>query len=412
MNLDKPPLVFIFHLMIPLSKRSIYYILLVSTLLTHSLSAKQALTVIPFELHGNHIFIKIKVNQSEPLDFIFDTGAAATLISQQKAKKLKLSSDGFVTIRNAKGPSIAYYSSNNTISFENDVKVDRIRISQLKLDHLNKALERRVDGIIGHDLLEHFVVLVNYDRSCIELYESETFSPTADYYAHSFDLIAGRPYIQASLILSNGETLKGRFQLDNGSGSSLTLYSSFVQKNNIYKKIGRTSIIYTMGFTGIIDKNYAGRLPAFDVGNFQVSNIPIRLNESCYFKKAFKDGVGHIGNGLLKRFNIAFDYKNKVSYWKPNQSFIREFAESYSGLVVKSDHHSEKILVQHVFANSPAFHAGLVKNDEIVMIDNIETAGRSSFEINDLLNTRNSSVEIVIKRNEKLQKMNLSLKTL
>lgn len=398
--------------MISLPKQSTYSILLLSFLLTHSLLAKEALTVIPFELHGNHIFIKIKINQSEPLDFIFDTGAAATLISQQKAKKLKLNSDGFVTVRSSKGPSIAYYSSNNTIFFRNDIKVDRVRISQLKLDHLNKVLERTVDGIIGHDLLKHFVVLVNYDRSCIELYAPEKFSPSNDYYAHSFDLIAGRPYIQASLILDNGETLRGKFQLDNGSGSSLTLYSSFVQQNDIYKKIGQTRIVYTMGFAGIVDKNYAGRLPAFDVGNFQISNVPIRLNESYYVKKAFKDGIGHIGNGLLKRFNIAFDYKNKVSYWKPNQSFVREFAEPDSGLVVKSDNNAEKVLIQHVFDNSPASLAGLIKNDEIVMIDNIEAAGRSSFEIHDLLNTKSAEIEIVIKRDKKLQKLNLSLKAL
>ncbi len=397
-----------------LSKRSICCILLllVSFLLTHTLWAKQALTVIPFELHGNHIFIKIKINQSEPLNFIFDTGAGATLISQQKAKKLKLSSDGFVTVRSSSGPSIAYYSSNNSISFENDVQAQGIRISQLKLDHLNKALERTVDGIIGRDLLERFVVLINYDHSCIELYDAENFTPGQDYYVHAFDLIAGRPYIQASLVLKNGETLAGKFQLDNGSGSSLTLYSTFVQQNDIYKKIGRTSVVYTMGFTGIVDKNYAGRLPTLDVGNFQLSNLPIRLNESYYLKKAFKDGVGHIGNGLLKRFNIAFDYKNKVSYWKPNQSFVQEFAESYSGLVVKSDQETEKIVVQHVFENSPASLAGLAENDEILMIDDIETVGRSSFEINDLLNTKATSVELVIRRDEKLQKMSLSLKAL
>lgn len=378
----------------------------------HALSAKEALAEIPFELYGNHIFIKIRINQSEPLNFIFDTGAAATIISQPKAKRLKFSSDGFVTVRSSKGPTIAYYSSDNTISFANHVNIDNIRISQLKLEHLDRILERPVDGVIGHDLLKHFVVLVNYDHFRLELYEQGVFSPSQDYHERPFDLIAGRPYIQAAMVLKNGEILKGRFQLDNGSGSSVTLYSPFVDRYNIPTKIGRTETIYTIGFTGIIDRNYAGRLPAFDVGAFQINNIPIRLNQSYYFKKAFKDGIGHIGNGLLKRFNIVFDYKNSVSYWKPNQSFIEEFEETYSGLVVKADNITEKVYIKHVFDNSPAAFAGLAENDEIVMINNVSTEGRSSFEVNDLLNSNHQRVEIIIKRNEEVKKMSLQLKTL
>ncbi len=374
--------------------------------------AKEALTKIPFELHGNHIFIKLKINASEPLNFIFDTGAAATIISQSKAKKLRFGSDGFVTVRSSRGPSIAYYSLNNIISFETNVNLEPVKISQLKLDHLDRILERPVDGVIGHDLLKQFVVLVNYDKFRLELYDQEDFVPTADYQPRSFDLIASRPYIQAALVLKDGEILEGKFQLDNGSGSSITLYSPFVDKHKISNKIGRTETVYTMGFTGIVDRNYAGRLPAFDVGAFQINNVPIRLNQSYYMKKAFKDGVGHIGNGLLKRFNIAFDYKNKISYWKPNQSFVNEFKESYSGLVVKADNTTEKIYIQHIFDNSPAALAGLAIDDEIVMINNISTIGRSSYEINDLLNARQSSVEIVIRRAEETRKLSLQLRTL
>ena len=38
------------------------------------LPADNAAIVIPFELVNRHIFLKIKVNNSDPLWFIFDTG--------------------------------------------------------------------------------------------------------------------------------------------------------------------------------------------------------------------------------------------------------------------------------------------------------------------------------------------------
>ncbi|MDP4679453.1 MAG: hypothetical protein NWS46_03700, partial [Cyclobacteriaceae bacterium] len=41
-------------------------------------SAQSPLTSVPFELYGDHVFIKIKVNNSRDLDFIFDTGDGLT----------------------------------------------------------------------------------------------------------------------------------------------------------------------------------------------------------------------------------------------------------------------------------------------------------------------------------------------
>ncbi|MEO0331780.1 MAG: retropepsin-like aspartic protease, partial [Bacteroidota bacterium] len=48
------------------------------------------LSHIPFTLHDNHIFINIEVNGSQPLRFIFDTGAATTVISEKEADRLDI----------------------------------------------------------------------------------------------------------------------------------------------------------------------------------------------------------------------------------------------------------------------------------------------------------------------------------
>ncbi|WKN32060.1 aspartyl protease family protein [Porifericola rhodea] len=374
--------------------------------------AKGPIASIPFELHAEHIFIKLYINNHpSPLDFIFDTGAASTVVSEHKAKRMKLPSDGFTSVRTAKGPSLAYYSKRGTIKV-GDINVQNVRISHLSLSHLDRVLERNVDGIIGHDLLNRYVILVNYDKFALDFYDPQNFQPARNFTAHKVELIAGRPYINAALTLENGETLEGRLQIDNGSGSSITVYSPFVDKYKLSSKVGRTELVYTMNFTGMIDKNYAGRLPGFDVGNYRLTNVPIRLNRSKYHKRAFIDGVGHIGNGLLKRFNIAFDYRNGITYWYPNQSFVEEFREAYSGLVVKTDQQEEKIFVKRVFDNSPAALAGLVENDEIVMIDNIKTEGRTSYEVNDLLNQAASNIEIVIKRDNQLKRLRLNPRTL
>ncbi len=165
--------------------------------------------------------------------------------------------------------------------------------------------------------------------------------------------------------------------------------------------------MYTMGFTGIIDRNDAGRLKNFDLGWCQLTNVPIRLNRSAYFKKAFHDGIGHIGNALLKRFNIVFDYQNNVSYWKPNYSFVEEFASVYSGLVLKTDLAEERVLIRHVFTDSPAARAGFSENDEIVMIDDVHTVGRPHEEVNTLLTQTASPIQVVVRRNDHFKTLQL-----
>lgn len=389
----------------------LFYTLFILLLVASFSLGKDVLTTVPFVLHGEHIFVKVQVNGSSPLHFIFDTGASTTLISQKKAKELSMPGDGFSHVRTQRGPSLAYYSVNNKIDLEG-VSVDRVKVVQLSLDHLDRVMERDVDGIIGHDLLDRYVVLVNYHNYTLEIYDPATFQAPSDFSSHEIEMISGRPYIDAALTLANGEVLAGRFQIDNGSGSSITVYSPFVEEHNLSSKVGRTNLIYTMSFAGLTDKNYAGRLDQLDVGNYQLSNIPIRLNRSRYHKRAFKDGIGHIGNEVLKRFNIAFDYTRGMSYWIPNSSFIEEFKAAYSGLVVKSGLEDTRVFVKHVFENSPAHFAGLAIDDEIVMINNIKTEGRSSHEVSDLLNEPSDDIEITIRRDNQMKKLSLHPRTL
>jgi hypothetical protein len=374
-------------------------------LLVSTWASASALTQIPFHLHNNHIFVDVQVNESKPLKFIFDTGAAATVISETEANRLEIIHDGFSTVRSSHGPKFVYYSDYNDLTL-GEVALNRIKMVHLPLKHLNKALETSVHGIIGQDVLKKYVVEINYDQALIILHDPETFTPPSGYHQQSFDLISGRPYIDGSFQLSNGELLAGKFQLDNGSGSFVTLYSPFVEQHHLTRKIGRTHQIFTMSFSGAIDRNYAGRLKEFEFGWFSLSDIPIRLNQSHYYKKAFKDGIGHIGNALLKRFNIIFDYHHHQSYWQPNQSYANEFKLAYSGLVVKADQQQEKVVIRHVFEDSPAAQAGFTPDDEIVQINNISASGRSSHEVQTLLN-RQTPLEVTIRRQNQVKTINL-----
>lgn len=58
--------------------------------------ADTAAITIPFELTNNHIYLPVRVNDSEPLRFLLDTGAAASIIDLERAKTIGLTLGGQV----------------------------------------------------------------------------------------------------------------------------------------------------------------------------------------------------------------------------------------------------------------------------------------------------------------------------
>src|ERR1044071_5992964 len=54
----------------------------------------QSAVRVPFELSGDLIVLKVRVNRSRPLHFIFDTGAGISVIDPQSARALRLRATG------------------------------------------------------------------------------------------------------------------------------------------------------------------------------------------------------------------------------------------------------------------------------------------------------------------------------
>src|SRR5437763_8801389 len=58
--------------------------------------ASDAPITIPFELVTRHIMLKVKINNSRPLSFVFDTGDKVGLVDADVAKELGLKLEGQV----------------------------------------------------------------------------------------------------------------------------------------------------------------------------------------------------------------------------------------------------------------------------------------------------------------------------
>lgn len=152
--------------------------------------------------------------------------------------------------------------------------------------------------------------------------------------------------------------------------------------------------------------------------------------------KLVKDRKGSIGSEIFRRFAIIFDYSGKKIYFKANQHLDDPFLIDGSGLEIKQDGlvwEKEQVQVQTAKKNpasneinvldnsdnfqykfslkpiflvsgtrkdSPAQKAGILKNDELINIDNKTAKELTLNKIHAILKTTTSrKVKLEIKRN-------------
>jgi hypothetical protein len=122
------------------------------------LQAQTPITSIPFEFFGDHIIIKVSVDQSRPLDFIFDTGAGLTVMDEDIVKELDLPVNKEVDLGDI--TTTWHIIKHNTIEINGFLMEKNTKVYSTDLDHLEISLGRELDGIIGYDLLQHHGIYV------------------------------------------------------------------------------------------------------------------------------------------------------------------------------------------------------------------------------------------------------------
>ena|SRR5438552_8477610 len=131
----------------------------------------QALNI-PFEFVDNQIILNVRVNDSAPLKFMFDTGAGGSLLSAGKAAELHLIKVGSARA-NGIGGSKEGYQAAASLGVPG-VKVLNQRIFVVPLEGLPCEM-RDVVGIIVYYFIKEFVVEINYETQTISLVDPSSY---------------------------------------------------------------------------------------------------------------------------------------------------------------------------------------------------------------------------------------------
>lgn len=374
---------------------------------TMNAMAQAPMVSIPFEKYGDHIIIKISVDDSEPLDFIFDTGDGITVLDEEVANRLELVKHKVIL---NEGTVSASLIKHNKVEINGFLMEKNIKVYSTNLNHLEISLGRDIDGIIGFDLLHHHTIRVDYDNGIMQIYDLGRFPVFGE--PIPFKLNTSIPYIEGKVTLNNDETLEGTFFIMTGAGTTMDFNTPFAEDNDLIHKTGEHYSYFVKSISQVETKHYEGEVKSFAFGSETVNNLPIGISQAKSGTQAHKKISGIIGNKLLSRYNITIDLPSKTLYLEKNKNFKEPYVVNCSGIDVQLSKDMKKVLIHQIIENSPAANAGIMVDSEMVSIGGKPAVELGLVAIRNMLKKPGETVDMVIKNESGEKKISLELKSL
>jgi len=268
-----------------------------------------------------------------------------------------------------------------------------------------------VHGIIGYPILSRYVVEVDYKDSQLKLYNRNTFKYEGNGQLLPIEVRLNLPIARASVIMYNGVAFDGDFLVDTGARADVILSSPTVVQYEMSENIGRYYTVRAkIGSSQRKSKLRYGRLQSINLANYKFENIPVVLSSDNTGVLSVPNLNGIIGNRLLKRFNVTFDYQREVIYLEPGVLMGEDYFINSSGFNIYFK--GGKPFFKDVIDRSPADKAGLRSGDELISINTELIENMTTNEIRDSFLGVSGKLEIVIRRNRKFKYTEFYLKPL
>ncbi|MDJ1466208.1 aspartyl protease family protein [Cytophagaceae bacterium DM2B3-1] len=336
---------------------------------------KRKCIVIPFKWHSNLIVIPVRINTSDTLNFILDTGISMNLLTDPEvAKKLNLRFVRKVNVTGAgQGSSLEAYVAINNQIYLPGIKAIGQNVVALSDDllQLSSYVGIPIHGIFGFELFRHFVVKIDFRSRTLRLYQPEKYNYRGRGERIPIVIEDTKPYVYASAIYADNREIPIKVILDTGAGHALSLDLGTSEHIQLPDKIIRAQL--GRGLNGIINGSL-GRLEKVKIGNYELEQVITSFpdtNSLAMEMAKHLNRQGNIGCEFLKRFDVVFNYPQNYIILKPNKkSFKERFERDMSGLDVRATGSSfQKFVLEYIHPDSPADKAGLKKGDEIISLN-------------------------------------------
>jgi len=290
------------------------WMLALAVLIAAAAAPSAGQTTIPFTYVDNRIVVECKLDGEGPFTMILDTGSPSIAVTPETAAELHVAVRDAGTVTGAGNnaakngrAAIAGLSLGN-LTFKN-LNADVLDLTEIR----RKLHFPRLDGIIGYPIIKQFALFVDVDNQTLTLAATAPRVPLDATTTHFEGVL---PEIHAVI-----DGIAGTVLVDSGDRSSLTLFGPFAKRNGFFGRYpSRENIVTGYGLGGPV---YADvfTLPSIDVFETHLTNVVTRASRQTGGVFASTADSASIGTGILKRFNIVFDYPHDTIVAWPSKYF-------------------------------------------------------------------------------------------
>ena len=364
---------------------------------------------IPFEMVTRHIVLKVTVDKSRPLSFVFDTGAGRGIIDIDRAKELGLNLQGRVRVGGAgaqtqTGAMVqdARWSLVGLESFSQPVSL------AIPLGHIAARFGNDFDGIVGSEFIKEFVVEVDYENRLLKLHDKSTFKYTGPGESIPIEFNSqGHPHLEAEITPINSKPVRTKFVLDLGSGGALALHSPFVNEHRLLE--GKDTTVRAIGVGGAGGQSLGkfGRVAELKIGSFKISSPMTLFSQDKAGAFANSSLAGNIGQRIAGKFKLFLDYANRRIIFEPAKSFSEPFDRAHPGISLRAEAPNFKTFrITDVLENSPGSEAGLQIDDLIMKVDDTSNTDLTITKLQELFE-QSKPYRLTIRRREQTLQVTL-----
>ena len=364
------------------------------------------ITRFPFkQFSGGIMVIQAKfANVPDTLNFILDTGSGGISLDSGTCAEFNIPlTPSDTTITGIGGIRKVAFAFDQTLSLPG-LKVEHLNFHVNDYDVLSSVYGEKVDGIIGYSFFSRYIIKINFDSSLLEIYTPGKISyPKQGTLLHP--AFTNLP-IQW-LNIKDKKKLGFNFYIDTGAGLCLLLNEKFVEDSNILLSRRRPVLTQAEGMGGKLQMRLTV-VKEVKIGPYRFHAVPTYLYKDNYNVTSYPFTGGLLGNDLLRRFNIVFNYPNREIHLSPNSHFGENFDYAYTGLGMY--YVEGKIMVEDVIPGSPADKAHFKINDEVIAVDKNVSLQMQAYK--NILQTPNATIKIIVKRGGILKELTINTKSI
>ena len=232
------------------------------------------------------------------------------------------------------------------------------------------------EALVGLELLQRFVVRLDFDRSVMTLTRPDAFRHDDRGAIVPFHFQDNQPEVKGSI-----DGIAGYFAVDTGDDSSLLLIAPFARRYGLVERY-HADIPYdgqaTTATHGVWARKRAGTVALEGADGRAVVEVHEPVTRISLQHEGFdanRNVSANIGLGILRQFNLTFDYPRQRLILEPNHFFGQRDVFNRTGFRLRPD--PAGWVVAQVYPGSPAAAAGLQPGDQVDAIN-----GRTAGELN------------------------------